>query len=70
VAPSNGLARLAVGAMFGGLGSLGVAAACGAFSVSQPGPATSLPDPAAQEWEITIESVNGKPTVTEAEVIE
>ena len=68
--PSNGLARLGLGALAGGLGSLGVAAALGAFHVSPQNPATSVPDPQAQEWEITIQSVDGKPTVTSAEVVE
>ena len=68
--PSNGLARLGLGALAGGLGSLGVAAALGAFHVSPSDPATSVPDPQAQEWEITIQSVDGKPTVTSAEVVE
>lgn len=70
VMPSNGLARLGLGALAGGLGSLGVAAALGAFHVSPQSPATSVPDPHAQEWEITIQSVDGKPTVTSAEVVE
>lgn len=70
VVPSNGLARIAVGALVGGLGSLGVAAALGAFAVTPSGPVTPGPAAEGQEWEITIESVNGKPTVTKAEVVE
>jgi len=66
----RGLGRLGLGAVLGGLGSLGVAAALGAFAPSLPSPATSVPAPGAQEWDITIESVDGKPTVTSAEVVE
>lgn len=66
VMPSNGLARVGVGALLGGLGSLGVAAALGAFA----GGPSQVPTPVdAQEWEITIEAVDGKPAVTKAEVI-
>lgn len=67
VMPSNGLARLGMGALLGGLGSLGVAAALGAFTGS-PSQVTAPAD--AQEWEITIEAIDGKPAVTKARVIQ
>lgn len=70
VMPNNGLARVGLGALMGGLGSLGVAAALGAFAISRPGPVTPAPSQSGQAWDITIEAVDGKPTVTSAEVVE
>jgi len=69
VGRGGGLGPLIGGVLAGGLGSLGLAAALGAFSMS--GTAATVPDPPkGQEWDITIESVNGKPAVTDVEVVE
>ena len=65
----GGLGRLGgmvLAAMGGGVASLGVAAALGAFATFGPGPATP---PDTTEWDITIETVDGKPSVTGATVV-
>ena len=65
----GGLGRLGgpiLAALGGGAAALGVAAVLGAFATSGPGPAAP---PDGTEWDITIETVDGKPTATEVEVV-
>ena len=63
----GGLGQLVGGVLVGGLGSLGVAAARGLFAPFEPTGPAAPPQPV--EWDVTIESVNGKPTATKVEVV-
>jgi len=63
-------AALAAGLLLGGGGAgLGVASLLGAF-VDKPAAAVVPDTPAPTEWEITVESVDGEPVITEAKPVE
>lgn len=53
----------------GGGGALGAASLLGMFGGTTPAAAT-VPAPAPQEWEVTVESVDGDPVITNAKPVE
>ncbi len=63
----RGWLPLVAGLLTGGLGTAGVAAALGAFGSAAP---MAAPPAKAQVFDVTIESVDGKPKVTSVEVTE
>ena len=53
----------------GGGGALGAASLLGMFGGTTPAAAT-VPAPAPQEWEVTVESVDGDPVITNAKPVD